>query len=80
MTTLYKTGDKGIAMCETCQGKAETTYQIRNVPLSDGSHVVPDVLVGVCDTCDNVTTLPHQEVPHIAFYMYGEAQGLNHDR
>jgi hypothetical protein len=66
MTPLHKTGDKGNALCETCQEKVATTYQQRNVPLSDGSLMVPNVLVGVCDTCDNITTLPHQSVQRVA--------------
>ena len=64
----YKTGSRGYALCETCEGKVEITYQIRNVPLSDGS-AIPDVLVGVCDTCDNITTLPHQSVQTVADYI-----------
>ena len=57
---------KGNAFCETCQGKVSTTYQRRDVPLSDGSATVPNVLVGVCDTCDSVVTLPHKSVPKVS--------------
>ena len=65
----YKTGSRGYALCETCEGKVEITYRERNVPLSNGSATVPDVLVGVCDTCDNVTTLPHQSVQLVADFI-----------
>jgi hypothetical protein len=64
--------NKGNALCETCQGKVSTTYQRRNVPLSDGSDTVPNVLVGVCDTCDEVVTLPHKSVPRVSQFVHYE--------
>jgi hypothetical protein len=30
------------------------------VPLSDGSGIIKDVLVGVCDKCNSVSILPNQ--------------------
>jgi hypothetical protein len=73
---IHKGGDKGNALCETCQGKVATTYQRRDVPLSDGSATVPNVLVGVCDTCDSVVTLPHQSVPRVSQVVHKERKGL----
>ncbi len=72
----YKTGSRGNALCETCQGKVEVTYQQRNVPLSNRSATVPNVLVGVCDTCDNVTTLPHQSVQRVADFIMKQGNRL----
>jgi len=60
---VFKLGDHQLAACETCKSFENATFKIRNVPLSDGSGVVNDILVGVCDRCDCVTILPHSEVP-----------------
>jgi hypothetical protein len=66
---IVKTDDKSTAACQTCKKIADVTYRLRDVPLSDGSDVVKDVLVGVCDICDNVCVLPHQSVPKVAKTM-----------
>jgi hypothetical protein len=73
---IHKASDKGNALCETCQGKVTTTYQRRNVPLSDGSATVPNVLVGVCDICDSVVTLPHQSTPRVSQVVHKERKSL----
>ena len=60
---ILKVDDKGQAICEDCKAIVETTYLLRNVPFSDQSGVVKNVLVGVCDQCDSVISLPHQSTP-----------------
>lgn len=55
-----KIGDKSKAVCEDCEGMVSTTFMLRDVPFSDGQGLVEQVLVGVCDKCDSVVSLPHQ--------------------
>lgn len=62
---ILKVGDKEKAICNTCQALATVTYQLRDVPFSDQSGVVKDVLVGVCDGCDTVAVLPYQSTPKV---------------
>lgn len=62
---ILKVGDKEKAACEQCAGFVTATYQLRDVPFSDGSGVVKQVLVGVCDQCDQVCVLPHQSTPAV---------------
>ena len=62
---ILKVGDKEKAICNTCQALVGVTYQLRDVPFSDQSGVVKDVLVGVCDGCDTVAVLPYQSTPKI---------------
>ncbi|MBM4805749.1 hypothetical protein HYO54_21930 [Vibrio parahaemolyticus] len=60
---ILKVGDTQKAICHTCQAIETVTFQLRNVPFSDGSGVVKNVLVGVCNNCDKVASLPHQSTP-----------------
>ena len=66
---IVKAEDKSTAACQTCKKVSDVTYRLRDVPLSDGSDIVKDVLVGVCDICDNVCVLPHQSVPKVTKTM-----------
>jgi len=53
--------DKEKAICENCERLVTTTYSHRDVPvLSDGTTV--NILANVCDECDCVVGIPHQEV------------------
>ena len=65
-TRIFREGDKGVALCEHCKGRVTTTYTRRDVPLSDGTDTVKDVMVGVCDICDSVVVLPQQSTPRVA--------------
>ncbi len=60
---ILKIDDKGKAICEACKAIVKTTYTLRNIPFSDESGIVKNVLVGVCDQCDSVVSLPHQSTP-----------------
>ena len=60
-----KSGDATIAICNECQLIQECTYKIRDVALSDGSYIVKNILVGTCNKCNRVVSLPHQEVDKV---------------
>jgi hypothetical protein len=62
---IVKVGDKGKAACDKCKAFVTATYKLRNVPFSDGSGTVDNVLVGVCEQCDDVCVLPHQSTPMV---------------
>jgi hypothetical protein len=62
---ILKIGDQEKAICNTCKALVSVTYQLRNVPFSDQSGLVEDVLVGVCEGCDSVIVLPHQSTPKV---------------
>ncbi len=53
------------ACCYTCNKFVDITYMHRDVPFSDDSGVVKDVLVGVCTICDNVCALPATSTPKV---------------
>ena len=60
---IFKAGDSQKAICEHCGSLENATFKLRDVPFSDGSGLVKNVLVGVCDKCDQVILLPHQSTP-----------------
>lgn len=62
---IFKVGESQKAACEKCQSFENATFQLRDVPFSDGTGIVKRVLVGVCDKCDSVTVLPHQSTPAV---------------
>lgn len=62
---IFKVGDTHKAICENCQSLETAIFQLRDVPFSDGSGLVKNVLVGVCDKCDEVCLLPHQSTPAV---------------
>lgn len=62
---IYKVGDKQKAVCESCQSLTDATFMLRDVPFSDGSGTVKNVLAGVCDSCNEVVLIPHQSIPAI---------------
>lgn len=61
---LHYSGEKGRAICET-DGRVSMTFRYRNVPFSDGSGDAKDILVGVCDSCGKVVSIPPQSTPAI---------------
>lgn len=60
---IFKVGDSQRVICENCRSLENATFILRDVPFSDGSGLVKNVLVGVCDKCDQVSILPHQSTP-----------------
>lgn len=66
MTRFFSEGDKSQAICTHCKKLSTTTFGYRDVPFSDGSGVVKNILVGVCDQCDTVASIPAQSTPAIS--------------
>lgn len=68
-------GDVSKAVCARCQAVVETTFVLRDVPLSTGSFVVsdvlmiPNVLVAVCSVCDSVVAVPAQSTQTIKAFV-----------
>ncbi|HYI71205.1 MAG TPA: hypothetical protein VEX87_15730 [Skermanella sp.] len=56
---IYLEADKGRAMCEN-DGLVTTTFTIRDVSFRDGSGLVSNILVAVCDDCGEVVAIPPQ--------------------
>lgn len=62
---ILKVNDSKKAACDKCQSFEDVTFKLRDAPLSDGSGIVKNVLVGVCNKCDSIAVLPHQSAPAV---------------
>ncbi len=73
---ILKVGDTKKAACNTCESFQDVTFQLRDTPFSDGSGIVKNVLVGVCNACDSVAVLPHQSTPAIKKQLEKQRKSL----
>ena len=73
---ILKVGDATKAACNTCESFRAITFKLRNTAFSDGSGVVKNVLVGVCDVCDSVVVLPHQSTPAVKKQLEKQRKSL----
>ena len=62
---FYLEGDKSAAICHVCKRKVTTRMERRAYQPEGFGAPVPDVLVGVCETCDAVLTIPIQSLARI---------------
>lgn len=63
---VFNVGDKSRAVCEACQTVVATTFELCDLPFSDGSGVANKIMAGVCDQCGTVVSIPAQSTPVIA--------------
>lgn len=64
----FVVGDKSKALCSCC-GLVSTTFENRGFLLEESKKVVPNILVGVCDNCNQTVSIPHQSTPMIQKVM-----------
>ncbi|WP_275270410.1 hypothetical protein [Limnobacter sp. P1] len=63
---LFIDGDQSRAICNHCRKMVSLTFKRRDVPFSDKKGFAHDILVGVCDQCDHVVSIPAQSTPAIS--------------
>jgi hypothetical protein len=63
---LFLDGDCSKAFCAHCAKVVKTVFVRRDVPFSDGTGLAKNILVGACDVCDTVVSIPAQSTPAIA--------------
>ncbi len=73
---ILKAGDIKKAACNHCKAFEDVTFKLRDTPFSDGSGIVKNVLVGVCNRCDSVAVLPHQSVPAVKRQLEAQRRTL----
>lgn len=65
---IVKEGDKGQSLCEDCGKIVTYTYKVRDVPYGSDGHdegIIFNILVGVCDECNEMIIIPHQSSPQV---------------
>lgn len=71
-----KPGDTGKAVCFHCQQLRNMTYQICDIPFSDGYGSVKDILAGVCDQCHKVIAIPQESTANIKLALEQRRQAI----
>lgn len=61
---IVKEGDKKQVICSNC-GLASATYELRDIDFSDQSGTVKNVLASVCESCDQVVSIPKQSTAKV---------------
>jgi hypothetical protein len=61
---ILNEGDKSKAFCPKCEAIRAITYIYRDFTLDNGRRV-PNVLQGVCQTCESAVSIPAQSAPKI---------------
>lgn len=62
---LWKEGDRSEAICERCEARVVTRFEVRTLRLEQSAVDVPGVLVGVSTECGETTSVPAQSTPAI---------------
>lgn len=62
---IYRVGDKSKAICHKSGQVESVTYKLKDVPVDDSNISVKNILVGVCDCCGDVVSIPKQSTPAI---------------
>jgi hypothetical protein len=73
---ILKVGDTKKAVCNSCESFQDVTFQLRDTPFNDGTGIVKNVLVGVCNACDSVAVLPHQSTPAVKKQLEKQRKSL----
>ncbi len=62
---MLQEGQRGLAICPNCKGIVEIRYEYRTNHLEESDLDVENVLVGVCEECDEVVSIPAQSTPKL---------------
>lgn len=62
---VLQAGDTGEAICPRCEERVSTHYEYRTLHLEETDVDVENVLVGVCDQCQETVTVPAQSTPKL---------------
>jgi hypothetical protein len=63
MKTRFKEGSRSKAICPKCKDIVTTTFRLADFKY--GKHVAKHVLLGFCNLCGKLVSIPHQSVPEI---------------
>jgi len=61
---IVKEGDTRTVLCQHC-GKSTATYHLRDIDFSDHRGTTKNILAAVCNTCQQVVSVPAQCTPQI---------------
>ncbi len=62
---IFIAGGKSVSTCKRCLKAVSTTFRFRDVPSLHTNGNVENILVGVCDDCGDVVSVPYPTVSKI---------------
>lgn len=62
---ILQEGDTGTAICPNCERRVQIRYEYRPFRLEETGVEVENVLLGVCQQCDESVTVPAQSTPKL---------------
>lgn len=65
---IFYPGARSAAICDFCRTKVTTTMKIKDYTPEEWNVTVPDLLVGVCDQCNKILTIPGQSIRKLNSY------------
>jgi hypothetical protein len=61
----WKENDKSTAICSFCKKLVEIVFKRRDLLYPTKNTIINNILVGVCNECDHVISIPQQSVEEI---------------
>ncbi|HEX8848870.1 MAG TPA: hypothetical protein VF761_04980 [Gemmatimonadaceae bacterium] len=65
MKSLWSAGDIVASHCPHCRKPVQARFEFRTVRMPRSRLSVPNVLVDVCGSCENVIGIPSQSIPQL---------------
>ncbi len=65
MKSLWSAGDIVACNCPTCRQVVQSRFELRTIRMERSRLRVPNVLVDVCNICDNIIAIPSQSIPQL---------------
>ena len=63
MKSAWNAGDIVACTCPTCRQVVQSRFEFRTIRMERSRLRVPNVLVDVCNVCDNIIAIPSQIAP-----------------
>lgn len=65
MTAPWHEGDVTATTCAVCGKQVHARYETRNIRMNRSRVVYSNILVGVCNECDSMISLPRQSIAQL---------------
>ncbi len=65
MKSAWNAGDIVACNCPTCRQVVQSRFEFRTIRMERSRLRVPNVLVDVCNVCDNIIAIPSQSIPQL---------------
>jgi len=67
---MFKENEKSKAICERCKKVVVTTIKKTNYMIPGTKKIVSDILLGFCDECQDLVSIPHESALQISNFIF----------